>query len=54
MKLIKLCSHEDLVTAISDEVADLAAILDIDTNIEHKDDHIYIKNPFTAMSLDSF
>lgn len=54
MELKKLYSHEGLVTAISDEVADLAAILDIDTNIEPEDDHIYIKDPFSYMSLDSF
>lgn len=54
MELIKLYSHEALVTAISDEVYDLAAILDIPTNINHDDDHVYIREPFKDLSLESY
>ena len=54
MKLIKLFSHEALVTAISDEVTNLADFLDIPTNIDRDDDHIYINNPFTNLSVDTF
>ena len=42
MGLIKLYSREALITAISDEVFDLADFLGIPTNIDHADDHIYI------------
>ena len=54
MELIKLYSHEGLITAISTEVYDLACLLDIPTNINHQDDHIYIKEPFKDLGLDSF
>ena len=54
MELIKLYSRENLITAISDEVADFAAFLDIPTNINRGDDHIYIKNPFTTLTLGSY
>ena len=54
MEFIKLYSRETLITAISDEVSDLAAFLDIPTNIDRDDDHIYISNPFTNFSLNTF
>lgn len=54
MELIKLYSHEGLITAISTEVYDLACLLDIPTNINHDDDHIYIREPFKDLGLDSY
>ena len=54
MGLIKLYSREALITAISDEVSDLAAFLDIPTNIDREDDHIYIRDFNSVVSLDTF
>lgn len=54
MELIKLYSHEGLITAISTEVYDLACLLDIPTNINHEHDHIYIKEPFKDLRLESY
>ena len=48
---MKLHTHESLITHISDEVYNLACLLDIPTNIRHGDDHIYISS---ALSLESF
>ena len=39
---MKLHTHESLITHISDEVYNLACLLDIPTDIKHDDDHIYI------------
>ena len=39
---MKLRTHESLITYISDEVYNLACLLDIPTDIKHDDDHIYI------------
>ena len=39
---MKLHTHESLITCISDEVYNLACLLDIPTDIKHDDDHIYI------------
>ena len=54
MHLRKLFSHESLITPVSGEVLDLAAMLDIPTNINEKDDHIYIKDPSLPLSIESF
>ena len=54
MKLVKLYSRETLITAISDEVSDLADFLDIPTNIDRADDHIYINVFNSTVSLNTF
>ena len=54
MGLIKLYSRETLITAISDEVSDLAAFLDIPTNIDRADDHIYISVFNSTVSISTF
>ena len=54
MGLIKLYSRETLITAISDEVSDLAAFLDVPTNIDRADDHIYINVFNSTVSLNTF
>ena len=54
MELIELYSHEALITTISDEISDLADFLGIPTNIDRDDDHIYINNFFTNLSLNTF
>ena len=56
MKLIKLASHESLITEVMSEVSDLAYFLEIPHDIEKGDDHIYmfIKNSDTPLQLSSF
>ena len=54
MKAKMLSSHESLITAISDEVRDLALILEIPFRIDNEDDHIYIKEAFLPLELDTF
>ena len=54
MELIKLGSHEALVTEISDEVANLAAFLEIPYNIQSGDDHIYIREASPPLALNTF
>ena len=54
MELIKLCSREALITAISDEVSDFADFLAIPTNIHRDDDHIYISVFNSTVSLSTF
>ena len=54
MELIKLGSHEALVTEISGEVADLAAFLEIPYNIQSEDDHIYIREASPPLALNTF
>lgn len=54
MQLRKLFLHESLITPISGEVLDLAAMLDIPTNINEEDDHIYIKEHISPIYLESF
>lgn len=54
MELIKLYSHEALITTISDEVFDLADFFGIPTNIDHADDHIYINVFYSTVSLNTF
>ena len=54
MELIKLYSREALITAISDEVSDLAAFLGIPTNIDRADDHIYISGFNSTVSISTF
>ena len=54
MKLISLASHQSLITDISDEVLDLADILDIPFHVERTDDHIYVIDNVEKPSLGSF
>jgi len=56
MHLRKLFSQESLITPVSGEVLDLAAMLDIPTNINEEDDHIfiYIKEHTLPLYLESF
>ena len=51
---MKLRTHEELVTHISDEVCNLAYLLDIPTDITHTDDHIYIRESKSVLSIESF
>ena len=51
---MKLRTYEDLVTHASDAVYNLACLLDIPTNITHTDDHIYIKESKSVLSIESF
>ena len=48
---MKLYTHEALVTHVSDEVYNLACLLDIPTDISHNDDHIYIKESKSVLSI---
>ena len=54
MELIHLTTYQSLITEISDELVTFAEFLDIPSNIDHNDDHIYINNPITNLSLDTF
>ena len=54
MGLIRLPSHQSLITEISDEVVNLALLLEIPTDIQLEEDHIYIINKVGALSLGSF
>ena len=54
MKLIKLYSHQSLITEPSDALTDLAAFLEITTDIIMNDDHVFIANNARPLSLESF
>ena len=54
MGLIQLANHQALITEISDEILDLANILEIPADIDLEDDHIYIADKIGALSLGSF
>ena len=54
MELIRLVSHQALITEISDEILDLANILGIPFEVEREDDHIYIVDKTGDPSLGSF
>ncbi|MEG0486300.1 MAG: hypothetical protein RR575_00045 [Acinetobacter sp.] len=54
MELIHLFTYQSLIAEISDELATFAAFLDIPTNIDREDDHIYIKDFNSAVSLNTF
>ena len=54
MELIDLNIYQALITEISDELVTFAEFLDIPTNIDRNDDHIYINNSTTNLSLDTF
>ena len=56
MELIKLATHESLITEVVPEVSDLASILDIPHGIEKEDDHIYmhVSGSDSTLHLSSF
>ena len=54
MELIDLNIYQALITEISDELVTFAEFLDIPTNIDRNDDHIYINNSIANLSLDTF
>ena len=51
---MKLRTYEALITHVSDEVYNLAYLLDIPTNIKHDDDHIYITESKSVLRIESF
>ena len=51
---MKLRTHEDLVTHASDEIFNLAYLLDIPTNTTHTDDHLYIREFKSELSIQSY
>ena len=54
MGLIRLFSHQYLITKPSDELLNLASFLGIPTDIDLEDDHIFILDNVGALSLGSF
>lgn len=54
MGLIHLPSHQSLITNPSDELLNLASFLEIPTDINLEDDHIFIIDKVGALSLGSF
>lgn len=54
MKYIRLTSHQSLITDPSDELLNLASFLEIPTDIDLEDDHIFIIDNVGALSLGSF
>ncbi len=54
MELLKLQSHESLITEISPEVCDLAYLLGIAVNIHDPADHLFISGLNTALKLESY
>ena len=54
MELIQLANHQALITEISDEILDLANILEIPFEVERVDDHIYMVDKTGDPSLGSF
>ena len=54
MELIHLFTYQSLITDISDELVTFAEFLDIPTNIDRDDDHIYIKDFTSEVSINTF
>lgn len=54
MKYTRLTSHQSLITNPSDELLNLASFLEIPTDINLEDDHIFIIDKVGALSLASF
>ena len=54
MGLIRLFSHQSLITETSDELLNLASFLEIPADIDLEDDHIFIADKVGALSLGSF
>lgn len=54
MELIRLANHQALITEISDEILNLANILEIPSEVEREDDHIYIVDKTGDPFLGSF
>ena len=51
---MKLHTHESLITHVSDEVYNLTCLLDIPTYIAHDDDHFYIREYKSVLSIESY
>ena len=54
MELLKLHSHQDLITNPSVELLDLAAFLDIPVDIDLEDDHVFIVDSEKTLAIYSF
>ena len=54
MGLIRLTSHQSLITEPSDELLNLASFLEIPVDVDLEDDHIFIIDKVGALSLGSF
>ena len=54
MGLIHLYSHQSLIAEISDELLNLASVLEIPADIDLEDDHMFIVDRVGALSLGSF
>ena len=54
MGLIRLPSHQSLITETSTELVNLASFLEIRADINLEDDHIFIVDKVGALSLGSF
>lgn len=54
MELKHLHTFQSLITEISDEVLDLANFLEIPLDVNHRDDHIFIRYSDRELSLGSF
>ena len=54
MGLIHLFSHQSLITETSDELVNLALLLEIPADIDLEDDHIFILDKVGALSIGSF
>ena len=54
MELIRLLSYQSLITEISDELVTFAEFLDIPTDIDIPDDHIFISGNAADFSLCSY
>lgn len=54
MELIKLLSHQALITAPSDALVNLAEILEITADINMSDDHVFISESTGDLYIGSF
>ena len=54
MKLIHLFTYQSLITEISDELVTFAEFLDIPTDIDIQDDHVFISDNVEEFSLASY
>lgn len=54
MELLKLFSHQSLITEISDELVTFAEFLDIPIELHDPTDHIYITEPYGECCLESY
>ena len=54
MELVRLTSHQSLITETSAELLTLASFLGIPADINLEEDHVYIEGKVGALSLGSF